>query len=113
MTRLKLGQEEGDVAYWQAQSPETRLAALEEIRREYHLWKYGGEPPMRKIVTIINRNGEVTRRWGEVEPQEAEITVNSIDETAYLLRSEANSLRLREAITNIDAGTDLVDPPET
>ena len=113
VTKLKLGQEEGDVAYWQAQSPETRLAALEEIRREYHRWKYGGEPPFRKVVTIIDKDGEVIRRWGEVEPQEAEITVSSIDETAYLLRSEANSLRLREAITNIDAGTDLVDPPET
>ena len=46
VTKLKLGQEEGDVAYWQAQSSEMRLAALEEIRREYHRWKYGGEPPM-------------------------------------------------------------------
>jgi len=68
VTRLKLGQEEGDVAYWQAQSPETRLAALEEIRREYHRWKYGGELPFRKVVTIIDKNGEMIRRWGEVEP---------------------------------------------
>jgi len=67
ITRVKLGQDDGDVAYWQAQPPEARLAALEEIRREYHRWKYGGEPPMRKVVTIINRDGEVLRRWGDVE----------------------------------------------
>ena len=30
--------------------------------------------------------------------QEVEITVSTVDETAYLLKSEANSLRLREAI---------------
>lgn len=68
VTKLKLSQEEGDAAYWQSQPPEARLAVLEEIRREYHRWKYGGDPPMRKVVTIINRNGPVIRRWGEVEP---------------------------------------------
>jgi antitoxin YefM len=41
--------------------------------------------------------------------QEVEITVSTVDETAYLLKSEANSLRLREAIANIDAGTNLVE----
>lgn len=68
VTKVRFGQDDGDVAYWQSQSPEARLAALEEIRREYNLWKYGGETPMRKVVTIINWDGEVIRRWGEVEP---------------------------------------------
>jgi hypothetical protein len=67
-TKIRFGQDDGDAAYWQAQSPETRLAALEEIRREYHRWKYGGEPPMRKVVTIISWDGKVIRRWGEIEP---------------------------------------------
>jgi hypothetical protein len=43
--------------------------------------------------------------------QEVEITVSPVDETAYLLKSEANSLRLREAIANIEAGTNLVEVP--
>ena len=43
--------------------------------------------------------------------QEVEITVTPVDETAYLLKSEANSLRLREAIANIDAGVSLVEMP--
>ncbi len=68
VTKVKMGEAESDFAYWQTQPPAARLAALEEIRREYHLWKYGGEPPFRKVVTIINGDGEVIRRWGEVEP---------------------------------------------
>jgi hypothetical protein len=58
VTRVKFGQDDGDLAYWQTQSPEARLAALEEMRREYHLWKYGGEQPFRKIVTIIRTTGK-------------------------------------------------------
>jgi hypothetical protein len=68
VTKVKIDEQESDFAYWQTQSPAERLAALEEIRREYHLWKYGGEPPFRKVVTIINGDDEVIRRWGEVEP---------------------------------------------
>ncbi len=68
VTKAKIDEQENDFAYWQTQPPAARLAALEEIRREYHLWKYGGEPPFRKVVTIINGDGEVIRRWGEVEP---------------------------------------------
>jgi len=45
--------------------------------------------------------------------QEVEITVSAIDETAYLLQSQANSLRLREAIANINAGANLVEVPVT
>ena len=45
--------------------------------------------------------------------QEVEITVSATDETAYLLQSQANSLRLREAIANINAGANLVEVPVT
>ncbi len=70
VTKVKIDEQESDFAYWQTQPPAARLAALEEIRREYHLWKYGGSPPFRKVVTIINWDGEVIRRWGDVEPIE-------------------------------------------
>jgi hypothetical protein len=39
VTRVKLGERRSDAAYWRAQPPLARLAALEEIRREYHRWK--------------------------------------------------------------------------
>jgi len=35
---------ERDFAYWQTQPYHVRLAALEQIRREYHRWRYGAEP---------------------------------------------------------------------
>jgi hypothetical protein len=42
--KVNLKDQKGDFAYWQTQSYETRLTALEQIRREYHSWKYGAEP---------------------------------------------------------------------
>lgn len=45
-----------DVAYWRTQSCQARIDALEEIRREYHLWKYGNaEPRLQRVYTIIKR----------------------------------------------------------
>lgn len=32
-------QQERDVIYWRTQPYEARLAALEQIRREYHQWR--------------------------------------------------------------------------
>jgi antitoxin YefM len=43
--------------------------------------------------------------------QEVEITVSPIDETAYLLQSEANRKRLLTAIENINAGRNLIEAP--
>jgi antitoxin YefM len=43
--------------------------------------------------------------------QEVEVTVSAVDETTYLLKSEANSLRLREAIANIETDANLVEFP--
>lgn len=45
-----------DIAHWQTQSFQARINALEEIRREYHLWKYGdAEPRLQRVYTIIKR----------------------------------------------------------
>jgi len=41
--------------------------------------------------------------------QEVEITVSPVDETAYLFQSEANGVRLGEAMANITAGKNLVE----
>ena len=37
-----------------------------------------------------------------------EITITELDETSYLMRSEANYKRLREAITDVNEGLNLV-----
>jgi len=55
VTRVKRGERQSDAAYWRAQPPLARLAALEEIRREYHRWKYGAEPRFQRVYTIVKR----------------------------------------------------------
>ncbi|MGC2238066.1 MAG: hypothetical protein WA584_18035 [Pyrinomonadaceae bacterium] len=42
VTKTNLGEEKSDFSYWQTKSYAERLAALEEIRREYNSWKYDG-----------------------------------------------------------------------
>lgn len=52
---VKLDQQGTDFQYWQAQPAWKRLAALENIRREYHHWKYGTEPRLQRVFTITKR----------------------------------------------------------
>jgi hypothetical protein len=54
-TKSRIGEQKGDFAYWQTRPYEERLAALEQIRREYHLWKYGAEPGFQRVCTIVER----------------------------------------------------------
>jgi len=44
-----------DLKYWQAQPPSARLTALEEIRREYHRWRYGAELGFQRVYSIVKR----------------------------------------------------------
>jgi hypothetical protein len=55
VTKVKVGQQTNDFAYWQTQPPEVRLATLEQIRQEYHRWKYGTEPRLQRVYTIVKR----------------------------------------------------------
>ena len=43
--------------------------------------------------------------------KEIEITVSEVDETAYLLRSEPNRIRLLQAVQNINHRQNLVEVP--
>ena len=42
-----------DRSYWLSQPPVSRWNAVEEIRQEYHLWKYGYEPGFQRVYRII------------------------------------------------------------
>ena len=55
VTKAKLSDKKTDAAYWREQSYAVRLAALEEIRQEYHHWRYGAEPGFQRVYTIIKR----------------------------------------------------------
>jgi hypothetical protein len=55
VTKTNIHQQTSDFAYWQTQSYQARLAALEEIRQEYHRWRYGAEPRLQRVYTIVKR----------------------------------------------------------
>ncbi|MCK6619608.1 MAG: hypothetical protein L6Q94_03875 [Calditrichia bacterium] len=55
LTKVNINQKQSDFAYWQGQPYEVRLAALEQIRREYHRWKYHAEPGFQRVYTIVKR----------------------------------------------------------
>lgn len=42
-----------DRNYWLSQPPIARLNAVEAIRQEFHLWKYGNEPGFQRVYRII------------------------------------------------------------
>jgi hypothetical protein len=50
-----LDQQKSDFAYWQAQPYWARLAALEQIRQEYHRWKYRIQPGFQRVYKIVKR----------------------------------------------------------
>ena len=37
------------------QTPQKRLEALEQIRQEYHQYKYNAQPRFQRVYTIIKR----------------------------------------------------------
>lgn len=53
VTKVKVEEQPNDFAYWQSQPYQARLAALEQIRREYHQWKYGAESRIQRVYSII------------------------------------------------------------
>ena len=56
VTKHPSGKEPTDFAYWQSRPPIERLEALEAIRREYILWKYGTWPRFQRVYRIIERS---------------------------------------------------------
>lgn len=55
VTKIRLHAPKTDVIYWQTQSHDLRLAALEQIRQEFHQWKYSAQPRFQRVYKIIKR----------------------------------------------------------
>ena len=53
--KIRVNQQTSDFAFWQTQPYELRLATLEQIRQEYHRWKYGTEPRLQRVYSIVKR----------------------------------------------------------
>jgi hypothetical protein len=54
-TKVSIHAQQSDFAYWQAQPYQARLAALEQIRQEFHRWKYGAEPRLQRVYSVAKR----------------------------------------------------------
>ena len=54
-TLVHIGAQKSDFAYWQTQPYALRLAALEQIRQEFHRWKYGAEPRLQRVYSVAKR----------------------------------------------------------
>jgi hypothetical protein len=50
-----LREQPSDFTFWQNQPPAARLAALEEIRREYHGWNNDTQPRLQRVCKIVKR----------------------------------------------------------
>ena len=62
VTKTVLHQQGNDRAYWQSKSYQERIAALEEIRQDYHAWEYSTrkesgdvQPGFQRVYRIIKR----------------------------------------------------------
>jgi hypothetical protein len=53
--KVSISEQPKDSVYWQTRSYEERLSALEEIRREYHRWKYNAEPRLQRVYSVVNQ----------------------------------------------------------
>ncbi len=53
--KVALSQGERDVRYWRTRPYVERIAALEQIRRDYIRWKYGAEPRLQRVYKIVKR----------------------------------------------------------
>jgi hypothetical protein len=55
VTKTSLKSASSDVAYWRSRPYYERLAALEDIRHEFHQWKYHAEPGFQRVYRIIKQ----------------------------------------------------------
>ena len=54
--KIKIKEQKSDFNYWQQQPYEKRLEALEEIRQQYHQYKYNNaEPRLQRIYRIVKQ----------------------------------------------------------
>jgi hypothetical protein len=53
--KVKIEEQGNDFAFWQSQSYEARLVTLEQVRREFHFWKYDSEPGFQRVFSIVKQ----------------------------------------------------------
>ncbi len=51
----RLGEEEPQKVYWLSRPVSERIAAVEQIRREFHGWTDESEPRLQRVCRILHR----------------------------------------------------------
>jgi hypothetical protein len=51
--KSKIQEQETDFNFWQTQSYQARLEALEQIRTDYILWRYHVEPRFQRVYRVV------------------------------------------------------------
>lgn len=52
---VKKNEKSDDFTFWQSQSYEKRLEALESIREEFNNWKYGNQQGFQRVYRVIKQ----------------------------------------------------------
>jgi len=60
-SKVNLKRRKSDFAFWPAQSYQKRLATSEEIRREFHQWKYHAEPRLQRVCRIVKQKASLVK----------------------------------------------------
>lgn len=53
--KYKLAEQPKESVYWHTKSYQERIDALEEVRREYNLWRYNAEQRLQRVYHIIKQ----------------------------------------------------------
>ena len=53
--KYNINEQPNDFSFLQSKSYEERLNALEQIRKEYNLWRYNAEQGFQRIYRIVKR----------------------------------------------------------
>jgi hypothetical protein len=55
INKYNIDEQPSDFSFWQSKSYEERLAALEQIRKEYNSWRYDAEQGLQRVFRIVKR----------------------------------------------------------
>lgn len=55
VAKYSKGEEPNDVLFWLTRPAIERIATLEQIRKEYNLWKYGSESGFQRVYRVVKR----------------------------------------------------------
>ena len=50
--KYSIDEQPKDCSFWRSRPYDERLNALEEIRKAYHLWRYGAEPGFQRVFRM-------------------------------------------------------------